>query len=81
MMEFIYDTQDIYDQYYDEIFDNRSLMPFTIRKPELPFANFLGNNFYRVLENFYINPADKISFLNIRWYNLEEFKSDFSSKK
>jgi len=80
MMEFIYDTQDIYF-HYDDIFYNKTQIPFEIRKPELPFANFLSNNFYDILGLLENNPTDKTSFLNIRWYNLEEFKSDFSSKK
>jgi hypothetical protein len=82
MMEFIYDSQDIYF-YYDEIFENKSLMPYTIRKPELPFANFLGNNYYDML-NLLLNSEnlnDRNSLLKIRWYNFEEFKLDFSSNK
>ena len=82
MMEFIYDSQDIYS-YYDEIFENKCLMPFIIRKPELPFANFLGNNYYDMLEllSNSENSDDKKSFMKIRWYNFEEFKLDFCANK
>lgn len=80
MMEYIYDSQDIY-AYYDDLFENKSLMPFTIRKPDLPFSNFLGNHFYPVLNLFSENSIEREAFLKIRWYNFEEFRYDFSSKK